>query len=105
MSDINEITEDLSKHFIVDVESDISTFTTHMKDINLVHRTRGDLALIINLKQVRRGTKKESWIEAMQMEVVALTKNKTWNLVPQSPNSNIVSCKWIFTKKYEAHGT
>ena len=41
----------------------------------------------------------------MQTEVVALTKNTTWTLVSRLPNSNIVSCKWFFTKKCDAHGT
>ena len=41
----------------------------------------------------------------MQTEATALTKNKTWTLVPRPSNSNIVSCKWLFTKKCDAHGT
>ena len=64
-----------------------------------------DLAPIINLKQALRSTEKESWIDVMQTEAAALTKNKTWTLVPRPPNSNIVSCKWLFTKKCDAHGT
>ena len=99
LSDIYNTTEDLSKHFIAEVESDITTFTADMKDEG------EDLAPIINLKQALRSTEKESWIDAMQTEAAALTKNKTWTLVPRPPNSNIVSCKWLFTKKCDAHGT
>ena len=32
LSDIYNITKDLSKHFIIEVESDISAFTSDMKD-------------------------------------------------------------------------
>ena len=71
LSDIYNTIEDLSKHFIAEVEFDISTFTTNMKDEG------GDLAPIINLKQALRSTKNESWIDVMQTEAVALTKNKT----------------------------
>ena len=99
LSDIYNTIEDLSKHFIAKVEFDISTFTTNMKDEG------GDLAPIINLKQALPSTEKESWIDAMKTEATALTKNKTWTLVPRPPNSNIVSCKWLFTKKCDAHGT
>ena len=66
---------------------------------------REDVASIINLKQALRSIEKESWIDAMQTEVAALTKNKTWTLAPRPPNSNIVNCKWLFTKKCDAHGT
>ena len=45
LSDIYNTTKDLSKHFIAKIESDISAFTTDMKDEG------GDLAPIINLKQ------------------------------------------------------
>ena len=65
----------------------------------------GDLAPIINLKQALRSTEKESWIDVIQTEAAAHTKNKTWTLVPRPPNSNIVGCKWLFTKKCDAHGT
>ena len=99
LSDIYNTIEDLSKHFIVEVESDISAFIVDMKDKG------GDLAPIINLKQALHSREKESWIDVMQTEAIALTKNKTWTLVPRPPNSNIVSCKWLFTKKCDAHGT
>ena len=53
LSDIYNITEDLSKHFIAEVGSDILAFTVDMKDEEM------DLAPIINLKQVLRSTKRE----------------------------------------------
>ena len=52
LSDIYNTIEDLSKHFIVEVESDILAFIVDMKDKG------GDLALIIKLKQVLQSTKK-----------------------------------------------
>ena len=53
LSDIYNTTEDSSKHFIAEVESDISAFTTDMKDEG------GDLASIINLKQALQSTEKK----------------------------------------------
>ena len=44
------------------------------------------------------------WLEAVQVEVDALYKNHTWTVVQKPPNANVVSCMWLFTKKYDAHG-
>lgn len=35
----------------------------------------------------------------MQVELHALYKNGTWELVPPSPGRNGISCKWIFRIK------
>lgn len=39
------------------------------------------------------------WVEAMKKEHAALLANHTWDLVPSSPDQNIVGCKWVFRIK------
>ena len=56
------------------------------------------------MRQVLQSPDKDKWLEAVQVEVDALYKNHTWTIVQKPPNSNVVSCKWLFTKKYDAHG-
>nr|GEW75866.1 ribonuclease H-like domain-containing protein [Tanacetum cinerariifolium] len=46
-----------------------------------------------------------NWQNAMHDEYHALIKNKTWTLVPRPPDTNIVSCMWLFHHKYLADGT
>ena len=41
----------------------------------------------------------------MQAEFEALSKNKTWDLIPPPLNHNIVQCKCVFRTKYHADGT
>jgi hypothetical protein len=36
------------------------------------------------------------WQQAMVDEFQALLHNKTWHLVPSSPDLNIIDCKWVF---------
>ncbi|XP_078447656.1 uncharacterized protein LOC144716399 [Wolffia australiana] len=45
------------------------------------------------------------WKEAMDQEYAALTERRTWILVPRPRNTNIVTCRWIFTVKYKPDGT
>lgn len=49
--------------------------------------------------------KSPKWQQAMREEFDALIKNGTWQLVPPSPGSNLVNCKWIFKVKRHADGS
>lgn len=42
--------------------------------------------------------------QAMECEINALLQNKTWQLVPCPPNTNIVGNKWRFWIKGKANG-
>ncbi|XP_019150523.1 PREDICTED: uncharacterized protein LOC109147316 [Ipomoea nil] len=41
----------------------------------------------------------------MDQEFNALMHNNTWQLIPASPNMNIIGCKWVFRTKRKADGT
>jgi hypothetical protein len=41
----------------------------------------------------------------MEEEYAALFANQTWDLVPRSPGSNVITGKWIWTHKRRADGT
>ncbi|KAI5335126.1 hypothetical protein L3X38_025259 [Prunus dulcis] len=41
----------------------------------------------------------------MNVEMDALNKNKTWDLVPLPRGKKVVGCKWVFTLKHKADGS
>ena len=41
----------------------------------------------------------ESRIKAMDKEIQSLNENKTWELVKQIPNENVLDVKWVYSKK------
>ncbi|KAK7406483.1 hypothetical protein VNO78_08110 [Psophocarpus tetragonolobus] len=45
------------------------------------------------------------WKHAMDVEMEALHKNRTWELVILPPGKKPVGCKWVYTIKYRADGT
>ncbi|GJZ29896.1 ribonuclease H-like domain-containing protein [Tanacetum coccineum] len=56
-------------------------------------------------KSYRDAFSDPNWQNAMRDEYHALIKNKTWNLVPRPPDTNIMRCMWLFCHKYLADGT
>ena len=46
-----------------------------------------------------------NWCAAMDDELVALARNRTWVLVPHPSNHNIVGCKWVFRIKQNSDGS
>ena len=45
------------------------------------------------------------WVEAMNEEMEALLKNKTWILVSLPEGHKTVGCKWVFFIKYKVDGS
>ncbi|CAL2277917.1 unnamed protein product [Prunus armeniaca] len=43
-----------------------------------------------------------NWIDAMNVEMDALNKNKTWDLVPLPRGKKTVGYRWVFTLKHKA---
>ncbi|KAM0011978.1 putative RNA-directed DNA polymerase [Helianthus debilis subsp. tardiflorus] len=44
--------------------------------------------------------KSSDWQKAMESELQAIVKNKTWKLVPLPPNKSAVGVKWVFKLKH-----
>ncbi|CAL9019584.1 unnamed protein product [Prunus brigantina] len=44
------------------------------------------------------------WAEAMNIEMEALQKNNTWDIVDLPKGTKPVGCRWVFTVKYNADG-
>jgi hypothetical protein len=42
---------------------------------------------------------------AMDEEYSALMRNKTWHLVPPTPDRSLIDCKWVYKVKGKANGT
>lgn len=47
----------------------------------------------------------KEWKKAVDDEMTALIKNRTWELVPMSDKYKLVGCKWVFSLKYNSHGS
>lgn len=47
----------------------------------------------------------EKWKEAMRVEMDALEKNATWDLVELSKGKTLIGCRWVFMVKYTVDGS
>lgn len=55
-------------------------------------------------KEIATRDDRSEWESAIRDEINSLLVNKTWTLVPQPKDKNIVDCKWIFTIKNDEFG-
>ena len=46
-----------------------------------------------------------AWKAAMDMEYAAFIQWETWTLVPRPIDANVVSCKWVYSLKYNPDGS
>ena len=47
----------------------------------------------------------EKWKQAMKVEMEALQKNETWEIMELPKWKKVVGCKWVFTVKYKTDGS
>lgn len=45
------------------------------------------------------------WLQAMADELIALTQNHTWDLVPRPTHRKPIGCKWVYKNKHRANGS
>lgn len=53
----------------------------------------------------KQASKDPKWRAAMEDEFNALIRNGTWSLFLHSSHMNLVSCKWVYRIKRNAHGS
>lgn len=63
-----------------------------------------DIESCIEPKSVDNALQIPHWSEDMEKEFAALTRNKTWYLVPYNSNQNVVDGKQVFKTEYKADG-
>ena len=55
-------------------------------------------------KMFSEAAKDPRWVAAMNEEMEALCKNETWDLVPHTPHTKAIDCRWIYKVKHNADG-
>lgn len=56
-------------------------------------------------RNLSEALKDKKWEDAMRVEMTALEKNKTWELVKLPRGKKLVGCRWVFTVKYKSDGS
>ncbi|KAL6311075.1 hypothetical protein AAG906_026998 [Vitis piasezkii] len=81
--------------------------TRHSAHLGLVGSSRLISALLASTKPkgFKSAAKNPIWLTTMDEEVQALQNNRTWILVPQPIDTNIVGSKWVFRTKYLPDGS
>ena len=54
-----------------------------------------------NVNEARRD---QRWVKAMELEMEALKKNNTWEMVELEKGKKTIGCRWVFSVKYGANG-
>ena len=49
--------------------------------------------------------KHPNWVQTVDVEIVALQQNQTWELIPRPCNSNVVGEKYVYRTKCKYDGT
>nr|GFB93019.1 retrovirus-related Pol polyprotein from transposon TNT 1-94 [Tanacetum cinerariifolium] len=58
----------------------------------------------IQPKNVNKALGDESWIVAMQEELIQFIANDVWELVPQPRNMTVIGTNWVFRNKLDENG-
>ena len=54
---------------------------------------------------LKQAFKDPNWTKVMEMEIAALHRNHTWDLVEQPPDVNLIGCKWVYKLKHKPDGS
>ena len=54
--------------------------------------------------EIKNSSNSKDWYEAVEYELNALKKNRTWTLVDRPKNKNIITCKYVFRVKRNKEG-
>ncbi|KAJ9695793.1 hypothetical protein PVL29_010991 [Vitis rotundifolia] len=54
---------------------------------------------------LKQAFKDPNWTKAIEMEIAALHRNHTWDLVEKPPDVNVIGCKWVYKLKHKPDGS
>ncbi|KAK4400359.1 Retrovirus-related Pol polyprotein from transposon RE2 [Sesamum angolense] len=77
-------------------------------DISLTHMHScfvEGLSVLQEPKDFCEAQEKQEWREAMQQEIDALERNKTWEISDLPQGKNVIGCRWIYKIKLRPDGT
>lgn len=69
--------------------------------MNLVHL----LYFLLDPTTNEETVKVEEWQYAMKEELIAIQRNKTWELTDLLSGKNAISLKWVFKTKFHVDGS
>ena len=52
-----------------------------------------------------KALQRDHWVKAMNVELEALEKNQTWEIVPLPPGCKSIGSKWLYKTKYNPNDT
>ena len=82
----------------------VSLFLTY-QNLSQTHRAfLSNLHTIPILRNLFEALRDKKWEDAMKVEMEALAKNNTWELVKLPKGIKPVGCRWMFTVKYKFDG-
>jgi hypothetical protein len=59
----------------------------------------------IKPKTYAEASRFDCWVQAMNVELIALEKTSTWKLVDLPPHVKPIGCRWVYKIKYHADGS
>ncbi|KAL2229041.1 UNVERIFIED_CONTAM: Retrovirus-related Pol polyprotein from transposon RE1 [Sesamum indicum] len=63
------------------------------------------LSLVQEPRNYREAACIPHWTDAMKQELLALEKNRTWEVVPLPPGKSPIGCKWVYKTKLREDGS
>ena len=57
-----------------------------------------------SIKEALSGPEKDHWKKAVNEELGCLLQNETWVEVPKPKDKTVITCKWVFKRKFNANG-
>jgi hypothetical protein len=58
----------------------------------------------VSYKMALKAPDSEKWLEAINSELLSISKNDVWNIMDKPKDANIVSTRWVFVKKLDENG-
>ncbi|KAL4292078.1 hypothetical protein GQ457_14G019000 [Hibiscus cannabinus] len=87
-----------SSHTVAQVMSYQNFNTEHLSYI-------ANIEILSEPKSYKQAALSSSWQKAIEEELIALDRNKTWEIVSLPPGKQAIGCKWVYKTKLKSDGT